>query len=1355
MPRSPHPKLHLCPLVWSASLILNSPLLTTTSWAQSITATPDGTGTIITIEGNTYHIKGGTQAGANLFHSFQDFSLNTGEMANFLSHPGILNILGRVTGGDPSVIDGLLQVTGSNANLYLMNPAGIVLGANAQLNVGGDFFATTADQICFEGGCFNSVGFNNYSALRGSPNTLGFLQGQPGDLLNAGTLEVLKGKSIHLSGGTVVNLGQIVAPGGMATIAAIPGERRVRLSQPGSLLSLEVTDAVLTDGINPLTLPALLTSAPENLNAKVISAPLGNIALDGVVAAEQIDLYAAEQVTPSDGAFIQGDTRVVRFSESGENPNQAVFIDARVDNPETLLFGAEAGTVSQIIEPDEDGVSVISEQLAVISDSVGELESVAIAAEGNTGHFWLGREWLQAENIDDYAASLQSWGETLTANADILLYSCFTALGATGETLVQHIADITGADVAASMDATGSANYEGNWDLEQHTGRIEATNPFTPTTLSNWDGKLAIRTVTNNADLGSGSLREALTGTLGFGGALAAGDTVNFNFSGTITLTGADITWIADNITIDGSGQTLIVDGGGNDRIFNINANNATIQNLTLQNGSITGDGGAIQHSGAGTLQLSHVIVTGNSASGGGAGINSYNGDISLLNSNISGNSAGGDGGGMRAFNGDISLNHSIVTNNLSGGSGGGIHNNNGSVSGTVATIAGNSANAQGGGINAINGGSGGSVTLRQSTVSSNSAGTNGGGMFGGNGAVTLTNTTVSGNQANNDGGGIFINNAPARFLSSTIAFNTADAENNGAGDGGGLTTNTNASNNLMNTILANNRDLGNEAPDIKANFGNTTITYSLVQDAINGITNASVITSAASNLTGLDPLLDPLANNGGPTQTHALASSSPALNVGNNVAVATLSTDQRGQTRIADGVVDLGAYELINASTTTTVSLTTATIDFDYNPLNSLDVAALEQLNRFTRDRVSELLANNQICEAIVTLDQYHTQNLAQYFGRFPAEKVISCTQMQQRLAAESALLYVFAQMDKLHLIALTAEDEPSHYELPLSKDALLAELTHFQHTLTNPVLRRSENFLSSAQQLHQWMVEPLRPEFEEKGIRNILFGLDDGLRMLPIAALHDGEQFLIEQYQTTLIPSFTLTPTHRSQLQDASVLALGISAFEDLAPLPAVPVELASIKRRFPNGTSLRNAQATLDNFQQQLQAQATQIVHLATHGNFQPGQAENSYIQFWDNQLDLKQIETVAWADAAVELLVLSACQTALGDTAMEYGFAGLAVQAQVGAAVAGLWGANDTATLALMSEFYRQLSLGQPKGEALRQAQLALLNGIVRLEDKQLAGISDNTALPSELQELGDRTFWHPYYWSAFTLIGNPW
>ncbi|MEM8637606.1 MAG: DUF4347 domain-containing protein [Cyanobacteria bacterium P01_G01_bin.54] len=616
------------------------------TFSQSIIAEPDSTNTMIQIDGNTYHIQGGTQAGANLFHSFQNFDLSTGEVANFLSDPGISNIFGRVIGGNASIIDGLIQ---ANPNLYLMNPAGIVFGANAQLNVGGDFWATTAEQICFAGGCFNAVGSNNYSAFLSRPTTLGFFQNQPGGLINGGTLTVLKGKSIHLLGGTVINLGQIAASGGNTTIAAVPGERRVALSQPGNVLSLEVTDQVLAEGIEAIALPELLTRAPSNLSAKVVAAPLGNVVVEGEIAAAQIDLYAAGQVTPSDADLIQGDTRVVRFSASGENPEQAVFIDHRADHPEELLYGSAAGTVTQIIEKEEKGISVISEQLSVISDSLGELDSVAIVAEGNAGNFWLGNQWIRAENIDDYAAQLRSWGVALTESADLLLYSCFTALGATGEALVNNIANLTGADVAASTNVTGSANYGGDWHLEYGSGTIEAGNPLTAATLNLWDGKLAVRTVQNLNETGSGSLRDALTGTGGVGSfwvtAVMDGDDINFasGLTGQIDI-GTEIAWTTDNITLDGPGQnSLTLDGGGSGRIFNISANNATIQNLTIQNGTAGGlsdDGGAIHHSGNGTLTIDNTIVSNNSTGRDGGGIDS-NGNVIVTNSTLSGNLAG------------------------------------------------------------------------------------------------------------------------------------------------------------------------------------------------------------------------------------------------------------------------------------------------------------------------------------------------------------------------------------------------------------------------------------------------------------------------------------------------------------------------------------------------------------------------------------------------------------------------------------------------------------------------------------------------------------------------------------------
>ncbi|MEM8641177.1 MAG: CHAT domain-containing protein [Cyanobacteria bacterium P01_G01_bin.54] len=771
-----------------SSLIATLPtlcLLSTPVFAQSITAAPDCTGTIVTIAGQTYHIGGGTQAGANLFHSFQDFGLSQGEIANFLSAPGVAHIFGRVVGGNISVIDGLIQ---ANPNLYLMNPAGIVFGANASLNVGGDFFATTADQVCFESGCFNSVGVNDYSSLVGSPLTFGFLQEQPGGIVNAGQLAVRKKKSLSLLGGTVVNLGELA--GGHIQVAAVPGERRVRLSPNGGLLSLEVSNEVLTEGVNPLAMPELLTGVGIDLGEKVI-AP-GSVDLAGTVVGEQVDLYAAERVV-AEPEGVRGDgRRVTRFTPEGENPTAAVFIDGRADEAEALLYGAAAGTVAQVVERDENGISVISEQLGVISEAVGALAAVAIVAEGNQGNFWLGNQWIRSENIADYGAQLQTWGAALTERADLLLYSCFTALGAEGEGLVSSLATLTGADVAASVDVTGSANYGGDWELEHQVGSIEAGNPFTGETLANWEGRLDLFTVANGNDSGVNSLRQAILDTnANRNGASGIIDEITFAPGVTlVTLTSGELQ-VTDDIKITGQGTNVAIErdvSAGPFRIFNISARNATIENLIIQNGieeSASG-GGILHRNGAGNLILENTTISSNSSIGSGGGVWAR-GNIEVNNSTVSNNSSRSFGGGVWV-RGDIEVNDSRVSNNSSN-AGGGI-NGSADIIVTRSTISSNSSEKAGGGIWA-----GGDIEVRDSTISSNSSEKAGGGIWV-RGDIEVRNSTISNNLSENSGGGIRVE-GDIEVRNSTISNNSA------LGGGGGIAVSGNTK--VIHTTISGN----------------------------------------------------------------------------------------------------------------------------------------------------------------------------------------------------------------------------------------------------------------------------------------------------------------------------------------------------------------------------------------------------------------------------------------------------------------------------------------------------------------------------------------------------------------------
>jgi filamentous hemagglutinin family protein len=213
---------------------------------------------------NQLNITGGQLSGdhQNLFHSFHQFGLNAGQIANFVSNPNIHNILGRVVGGDLSVINGLIQVIGGQSNLFLMNPAGIIFGSNASLNVPASFTATTATEIGFGNNWFNASGVNNYGALVGHPRIFAFNINQPGAIINSGHLNVDSG-NLTLIGGTVVSTGQVSAPVGQITLAAVANESLVRISQQGMLLSLEVetlTDSQRGKWTLPIkSLPELLT----------------------------------------------------------------------------------------------------------------------------------------------------------------------------------------------------------------------------------------------------------------------------------------------------------------------------------------------------------------------------------------------------------------------------------------------------------------------------------------------------------------------------------------------------------------------------------------------------------------------------------------------------------------------------------------------------------------------------------------------------------------------------------------------------------------------------------------------------------------------------------------------------------------------------------------------------------------------------------------------------------------------------------------------------------------------------------------------------------------------------------------
>ncbi|MBD0307323.1 MAG: filamentous hemagglutinin N-terminal domain-containing protein, partial [Microcoleus sp. T1-bin1] len=264
-------------------ILINLYWLQAKAEGQNIQAAP-GTTTTVTPAGSTFNITGGDPSGngQNLFHSFKEFGLSQNQIADFnISNSQIQNILARINGGNPSIINGLIRVSGGGTpNLFLMNPSGILFGNNARLDVPGSFTATTATGIGFGNGSFNAVGTPDYKSLTGAPTSFAFGSAQAGAIISTANLAVKSG-NLTLLGGTVVSTGNLSAPNGQITLASVPGTNLVRVSQAGSVLSLDIQPSGTSSpdsGLKIATLPQLLTGISQD-SATGVSVKDGKVVL--------------------------------------------------------------------------------------------------------------------------------------------------------------------------------------------------------------------------------------------------------------------------------------------------------------------------------------------------------------------------------------------------------------------------------------------------------------------------------------------------------------------------------------------------------------------------------------------------------------------------------------------------------------------------------------------------------------------------------------------------------------------------------------------------------------------------------------------------------------------------------------------------------------------------------------------------------------------------------------------------------------------------------------------------------------------------------------------------------------------
>jgi CHAT domain-containing protein len=410
----------------------------------------------------------------------------------------------------------------------------------------------------------------------------------------------------------------------------------------------------------------------------------------------------------------------------------------------------------------------------------------------------------------------------------------------------------------------------------------------------------------------------------------------------------------------------------------------------------------------------------------------------------------------------------------------------------------------------------------------------------------------------------------------------------------------------------------------------------------------------------------------------------------------------------------------------------------------------------------LEKILQQGNFSEAIRAIEQDWKADYQEYFSTTFLNSLQTGEQIAKSISAiaietktNPAVIWMLPRSQQLELLLVTPGKAPIYQSIPeANQEILLQTVKELTQEITSPHKTRRISYLTPSQKLYQWMIAPLSPFLEAEKIDTLLFCVGGGLRTFPWATLHDGKQFLVEKYNLALIPAFSLIEHRYIDIRQAKILAMGASEFTNLNPLPAVPIELSTITQK-GQGNAFLNQEFTLENLQTQRRKEHYKIVHLATHAEFQPGVPQNSFIQLWQSQINLAQIKQLGWNNPPVELLVLSACRTALGDKDAELGFAGLTVQAGVKSALASLWYVSDAGTLALMSEFYQQLKTAKIKSEALRKAQIAMIQGKVKLTQGKLESSRGGMLLPLSLAEIGEPNLKHPYYWAAFTAIGSPW
>jgi CHAT domain-containing protein len=396
---------------------------------------------------------------------------------------------------------------------------------------------------------------------------------------------------------------------------------------------------------------------------------------------------------------------------------------------------------------------------------------------------------------------------------------------------------------------------------------------------------------------------------------------------------------------------------------------------------------------------------------------------------------------------------------------------------------------------------------------------------------------------------------------------------------------------------------------------------------------------------------------------------------------------------------------------------------------MGPLYLGLADMLLRSAADRANEPRVPVLLREARRTVELLKTAEIRDYFKDqclvpLEAQKVAAASAVQ---SSRTATLYPVVLPDRVELL-ITVADEPYRVTAQISEATLTSKVRELRRRLETLGTRE---FLAPAQQIYEWLIRPLEPELQAHNVDTLIVVPDGPLRTIPFAALYDGKSFLIEHYAVATELGLTLMDPRPIARQPVHALLSGLSKpTQGYSGLPFVVGELASLRGMAPNSTVLEDESFRLRRVEDELKTVPYSVVHIASHAEFS-GDPARTYILTYDGRLTLAALENSvkygAWRDDPLELLTLSACQTAAGDDRAALGLGGVAIKAGARSAVASLWFINDEAASQVITLFYKGLQEpNRSKARAIQLAQIALIH---------------------------DPRFRHPGYWAPFLLIGN--